>query len=221
MNTPTATITNEITLEQISAGIEHYKQVIAEWDADIEDNEPVATEADVIAAQERVAKMFAEINAMTKVTTEQALKPVKTPTVRNVSEDWLLGHRTSAFNGRGSEPAAQKAAAPATQAKPAIYTCMFLPGEHRPFIHMTAEVDMPEYALEAEQAYYLVYSESLSECAEQPVYHIVTWSYEQCRWLCPCPAHIHQCKHIRTVNQDCKARKAATQQPVTEMPIAA
>lgn len=115
MTTATATKTT-ITATEIQMGIEHSKQVIAAWDEAVEETaEPVATDADVAAAQERVAKMFAEINAMTKVTT-QAAKP--TPTVRNVSESWLLkGQRGGALPGRGTEPAAPKAAAPAEVAQ--------------------------------------------------------------------------------------------------------
>lgn len=91
--------------------------------------------------------------------------------------------------------------------KPAIYTHMLIPGEHRNFVHMTAEVDEPQFGLKAEQAYYLVRSESMSRTNEQPTYWLVVWSYEECRWVCPCPdKRHHQCKHVRLVNQDCKAR---------------
>lgn len=86
------------------------------------------------------------------------------------------------------------------------YKYMILPGESRPYIHEVAEKDQPEYGLKAEQAYYLVRSRSLTEYNEQPIYWIVTWSYDLCRWLCPCPDPHRSCAHTRVVNQDCKQR---------------
>lgn len=120
------------------------------------------------------------------------------------------------------EPAVVETAAPrasietsetATQAEPEKF--MILPYEKRSFIHMTAEVDEERYGLKAEQAYYLTRSESLSRCVEQPVYHVVVWSYEECRWLCPCGDPHRSCRHTRAINQDCKARKQSGTLPTT------
>jgi hypothetical protein len=208
-----ATVTTTITAKEIQQGIEHIALVIAQWDAAVED-ETVATDADVAEAQERVAKMFEEINAIAP----KAAKPAtgrKMSSVEASMPAWMLTGRTTngTFNGRGSEPAAQKAAEPAIEAEPVeVYTHMLCPGEHRPFIHEVAETDMPQFGLKAEQAYYLVRSESMSRCNELSTYWIVTWSYEECRWLCPCLATIHQCKHVKLVNQDCHNRKLAGEQ---------
>lgn len=113
MTTLTTTTTNEITANEIQMGINHSKQVIAEWNADVEDNEPVATEADVLAAQERVIKMFAEINAMTE---QKVAKPVgrKMSSVEASMPAWMLTGRTTngTFAGRGTEPAVEKTAEP-------------------------------------------------------------------------------------------------------------
>lgn len=108
---------------------------------------------------------------------------------------------------------------PAVEAEPEQSTVekfTFLPNEQRPLIHMVTTIDRPEYELKADQAFYLARSESLSRCAEQPVYHIVAWSYEQCRWVCPCGDPHRACCHTKLINQDCRARKLArAQQPTT------
>jgi len=43
-------------------------------------------------------------------------------------------------------------------------------------------------------------------------YHVVTWSYINCRWECPCicgKKHNHSvlCYHVKNVSADCKLRK--------------
>ncbi len=185
----TTTATTTITANEIQMDIEHYTQVIAAWDAACED-ETLATDADVAAAQERAIKMFAEINAMTKVTTQA----IKTPTVRKVSEDWLLGHRGGTLPGRGTEPAASTAAAPAIAAEPTTTgpTLLLDNEEQRAFFtqwnarvdaltkqdeaweatHAPTEADMEAQALEA-------YKHTLEQPVVDSMQYFAIWASSQ------------------------------------------
>lgn len=76
-------------------------------------------------------------------------------------------------------------------------------------IRMTANVDMPEYGLKAQQVFYLVRSS-----ADDGTYYIDTWDYEKKQWNCPCKHSVERpnarpCRHRRLVSADCKARRDA------------
>jgi hypothetical protein len=109
------------TLEQIAAGIEHYKSVIAAWDAACEET----TSAELIAAvNTELAKVNVETATVEEVAATQktllrpndpdqiayflqlsrraaVIKSVPAPQSRKVSREWLIGQRSGGtFSGK-------------------------------------------------------------------------------------------------------------------------
>src|SRR5581483_9342713 len=76
-------------------------------------------------------------------------------------------------------------------------------------VRMTANVDMPEYGLKAQQVFYLVRSS-----ADNNDYYLLVWDYAEVKWDCPCKHSVERpqartCRHRRLVSADCRARKEA------------
>lgn len=93
------------------------------------------------------------------------------------------------------------------QTQTAIRTTVVIEWTNAPLIRMSANVDMPEYGIKADQTFYLSRSSK-----NDGTYYIATWDYNETCWMCRCPAR-KPCKHMRLINADCHklaaTRKAA------------